>query len=85
MSRNSQAKAPRKAGRPHGRAPRPHIQIDGDVLVPKTEAQELGVAVRTLTRMKPATTLFGGLADVAMGKLHQQIADGLSPKTRGRR
>jgi hypothetical protein len=77
----------RKAGRPPGRVPRPHIPIDGDTLVPKVEAaKELGVAVRTITRMKPATTLFGGVAYIAMGKLRQQIADGLSsPKKRGRR
>jgi hypothetical protein len=47
MSRSpKEAKAsPNKAGRPRGRVPRPPIQIDGDVLIPKTEAaQQLGVA-----------------------------------------
>ena len=79
----AKARHEHKAGRPHGRAPRPHIQIDGDVLVPKGEAaQELGIAVRTLTRMKPPSVLVGGISYVAMGKLRQQIAEGLSSKKR---
>jgi hypothetical protein len=78
-------KSPRKAGRPHGRVPRPHIEIPGDTLVPKTEAaQQLGVATRTITRMRPATTMFGGVAYVAIGKLRQQIAAGLSSKSKRR-
>jgi hypothetical protein len=83
----STAKAPRKAGRPQGRVPRPHIQIDGDVLVPKGEAaRELGIATRTLTRMRPPSVLVGGISYVAMGKLRAQIAEGLSSKKRrGRR
>jgi hypothetical protein len=74
-------------GRPPGRKPRPHIQIEGDTLVPKNDAAaELGVSVRTISRMRPPTTVFGGVAYVAMGKLRAQIADGLSsPKKRGRR
>jgi hypothetical protein len=88
MSRSpKEAKAsPNKAGRPRGRVPRPPIQIDGDVLIPKTEAaQQLGVAVRTLTRMRPPTVMFGGIAYVAREKLRQMIADGLSSPKRGRR
>jgi hypothetical protein len=73
-------------GRPHGPKPRPHISIDGDTLIPKSEAaQELGVAVRTLTRMRPPTVMFGGIAYVAREKLRQMIADGLSSPKRGRR
>jgi hypothetical protein len=80
------AKAQHKAGRPRGRAPRPHIQIPGDTLVPKNEAaQELGIAVRTLTRMKVPSTLVGGVSYVAIGKMRQIIADGLSSPKRGRR
>jgi hypothetical protein len=81
MSRGSPTeKSPRKAGRPHGRVPRPHIPIEGDTLVPKAQAaEELGVATRTVTRMRPETVYFGGV-----GKLRQQIADGLK-KRRSRR
>jgi hypothetical protein len=74
----------RKAGRPPGRVPRPHIPIDGDTLVPKVEAaKELGVVPRTITRMRPETVYFGNVAYVAIGKLRAQIAAGLSsPKKR---
>jgi hypothetical protein len=84
MSRKPTEKSPRKAGRPHGRAPRPPIQIEGDTLVPKVEAaEELGIAVRTLTRMRPASTLIGGVSYVSMAKLRQQLADKLAaPKKR---
>jgi ParB-like nuclease domain len=44
---SNSAKASRKAARPPGRAPRPHIEIPSDVLIPKTEASaELGVPMR---------------------------------------
>jgi hypothetical protein len=71
-------------GRPRGRTPRPHIEIPGDTLVLRTEAaRELGVAAVTLRKMKPPTVLIGGFAYVAMCKLRQQIAEGLSvPKKR---
>jgi hypothetical protein len=84
MRKSHTEKLPRKAGRPHGRAPRPHIQIDGDTLVPKVEAaEELGIAVRTLTRMRPASTLIGGVSYLSMAKLRQQLADKLAaPKKR---
>jgi hypothetical protein len=84
MSRKPTEKSPRKAGRPHGRAPRPPIQIEGDTLVPKVEAaKELGIAVRTLTRMHPPTVKVGGIAYIAREKLRAQIAAGLSsPKKR---
>ena len=74
-------------GRPPGRVPRPHIPIDGDTLVPKAEAaRDLGISTRTLSRMRPASTLIGGISYVSMAKLRQQIAAGLSsPKKRGRR
>jgi hypothetical protein len=80
----AKARRKRKAGRPRGRAPRPHIPIEGDTLVPKTQAaQELGVATRTVTRMRPETVYFGGVAYIAIGKLRAQIADGLAaPKKR---
>jgi hypothetical protein len=86
MSRGSPTeKSPRKAGRPHGRVPRPHIPIEGDTLVPKAQAaEELGVATRTVTRMRPETVYIGGVAYIAIGKLRQQIADGLK-KRRSRR
>jgi hypothetical protein len=81
----SAKKAPRKAGRPSGRAPRPHIPIEGDTLVPKADAaKELGVCARTVTRMRPPTVRFGGVAYVAIGQLRQQIAAGLK-KRRARR
>jgi hypothetical protein len=55
-------------------------------LVPKTEAAaEIGIAVRTLTRMKVPSTLVGGVSYVAIGKMRQIIADGLSSPKRGRR
>jgi hypothetical protein len=78
------AQRKRKAGRPPGRAPRPHIPIDGDTLVPKVEAaKELGVVPRTLTRMRAETLYFGGVAYVNREKLAQQIADSASvPKKR---
>jgi hypothetical protein len=74
-------------GRPPGRKPRPHIQIEGDTLVPKNDAAaELGVSVRTISRMRPPTTMFGGVSYVAIRKLRAQIAEGLStPKRRRRR
>jgi hypothetical protein len=83
----SPAKAKCKKGGPHGRRPRPHIEIPGDVLVPKGEAaKELGIATRTLTRMRPPFVLVGGICYVAMGKLREQIADSLSSaKRRARR
>jgi hypothetical protein len=84
MSRETKSSG--RGGRPHGQKPRPHIRIDGDTLIPKSEtAQELGVAVRTLTRMRTPTVMFGGIADVAREKLRQMIADGLSSPKRGRR
>jgi hypothetical protein len=84
MSRNPTKKYPRKAGRPRGRVPRPHIPIDGDTLVPKVEAaRELGVATRTLTRVRPVSTLIGGVSYISMAKLRQQLACKLAaPKKR---
>jgi hypothetical protein len=87
MSRSlKEAKASHnKAGRPHGRAPRPHIEIPGDILAPKSEAaEELGISQRTLTRMRPQSTLVGGVSYVAMGALRKQIADGLTAPKRAR-
>jgi hypothetical protein len=80
-------KAPhkRKAGRPPGRAPRPNIPLpDGTTLIPKSQAAaELGVVPRTLTRMRPETVMFGGIAYLNREKLAQQIADSASvPKKR---
>jgi len=72
---------PRKAGRPPGRVPRPHIPIDGDTLVPKAEAaKDMGVAMRTVTRMRPPTVYVGGVAYIAIGQLRQQIAEGLKKR-----
>jgi hypothetical protein len=79
------AKVPRKAGRPPGRAPRPHIEVPGAFLIPKTEAAaEIGVALRTVTRMRVPSLLIGGISYVAMGRLRQMLADSLSgsPKKR---
>jgi hypothetical protein len=77
----------KKPGRPRGRGQRPNITLDnGDVLVPKVRAaEELGVSTRTLTRMKPQTVTFGGVSYVSLGKLRQQIADGLSSPKKGAR
>jgi hypothetical protein len=47
-------------------------------------AEELGVVMRTITRMRPKTVMFGGVAYVNREKLHQQIASGLK-KRRPRR
>jgi hypothetical protein len=82
MSRKPTEKSPRKAGCPHGRRPRPPIQLpDGTTLTAKTQAaEELGVNVRTITRMRPETVLFGGVAYVNREKLSQQIADGLKKR-----
>ena len=81
MSNAPPKKAQRKAGRPPGRAPRPHIPIDGDTLVPKAEAaKELGVHPRTITRMHPPTAYFGNVAYIAIGQLRQQIAAGLKQR-----
>jgi hypothetical protein len=42
------SKSAKRAGRPPGRRPRPHIKLPGDTLIPKSElAAELGVAVPT--------------------------------------
>ena len=80
------AKVRRKAGRPHGRAPRPPITLpDGTTLIPKTQAaEELGVVMRPITRMPAKTIMFGGVAYVNREKLHQRIASGLK-KRRPRR
>jgi hypothetical protein len=77
---------PRKAGRPPGRVPRPSISLpDGSTLTPKAqEAKDLGVSMRTLTRMRPETVYFGGVAYVNREKLHEQIASGIK-KRRARR
>ncbi len=85
-----QAKAQRQRRKQHKRRRReavPQIQIEGDVLVPKpVVAKELGVATRTLTRMKPKSALVGGFSYVAIGALRRQLAEKLStPKQRRRR
>jgi hypothetical protein len=85
-----QAKAQRQRRKQHKRRRReavPQIQIEGDVLVPRpAAARELGVATRTLSRMKPQSVLIGGFSYVALGKLRAQIAAGLSSsKRRARR
>jgi hypothetical protein len=75
-----------QAGRPRGCKPCPHIEIPGDTLIPKSEAaSELGVNVRTITRMNPASTRIGGRCYVAIGALRKQLADGLSSSKRTRR
>jgi hypothetical protein len=80
------SKSVKKAGRPPGRRPRPHIEIPGDVLIPKTEAAaEIGVAVRTVTRMRVPSLLIGGISYVAMGRLRQMLADSLSGSPKKRR
>jgi hypothetical protein len=87
MVKKSAAKAqPRKAGRPPGRAPRPPIKLrNGQTLIPKSQAAaELGVVMRTLTRMRPETVMFGGVAYVNREKLAEQIAARLK-KRRARR
>jgi hypothetical protein len=77
--------SPHKAGRPRGRRPRPRIEIPGDVLAPKSEAaEEIGVSQRTLTRMRPQSTLIGGVSYVALGALRAQIAAGLSTSKKRR-
>jgi hypothetical protein len=78
----------RHRGRPPGRQPRPHIPIPGDTLVPKHEAAAgLGISARTLTRMRVPSAKFAGVSYVAIGKMREIIAAGLSsPKAkRGRR
>jgi hypothetical protein len=78
-------KAPRKAGGPPGRVPRPRITLDnGDILVPKDEAaQEIGISRRTLTRMRVPSTIVGGIAYISQRGLRQQIADSVAtPKKR---
>jgi hypothetical protein len=54
------AKVPRKANRPPGRAPRRHIEITGDVLIPKTESP-----CALLTRMRVPSALIVGISYVA--------------------
>jgi hypothetical protein len=82
MSKSAKVQ-PGKAGRPRGRVPRPHIPIEGDTLVPKAEAaRDMGVAMRTVTRMRPPTVYVGGVAYVAIGQLRQQIAAGLKQRRR---
>jgi hypothetical protein len=79
----SAKKVLRKAGRPRGRVPRPHIPIEGDTLVPKAEvAKDIGVHTRTVTRMHPPTVYVGGVAYVAIGQLRRQIAAGLKQRRR---
>jgi hypothetical protein len=72
---------------PKPRQPRLRIEVPGDILVLRTEAaRELGVAACTLRNMRPPTVMLGGFAYVAIGKLRQQIASGLTaPKKRGAR
>jgi hypothetical protein len=81
------SKSVKKAGRPPGRRPRPHIEIPGDVLIPKTEAAaEIGVAVRTVTRMRVPSLLIGGISYAAMGRLrHADSLSGSPKKRRARR
>jgi hypothetical protein len=63
----------------------PISRLKGGTLAPKAHAaEELKVATRTVTRMRPETVYFGGVAYIAIGKLRQQIADGLK-KRRSRR
>jgi hypothetical protein len=79
------AQSKRKAGRPHGRVPRPRITLDnGDILIPKDEAaSEIGISRRTLTRMRVSSTIVGGVSYVSQRGLRAHIADGLSsPKKR---
>jgi hypothetical protein len=73
-------KVSRKAGRPHGRRPRPRITLpNGDVLIPKTEAAEkIGISRRTLTRMRTPSTLVAGVAYVSHHGLLKAVAAGLS-------
>jgi hypothetical protein len=40
----------------------------------------LGVVQRTITRLKPETVMFAGVAYVSREKLHQQIAAGLKKR-----
>jgi hypothetical protein len=86
VSTKSEAKSSHdgKAGRPRGSVPRPHIEIPGDVLIPKSEAAaELGVAPRTITRMQVPSTLIGGVCYVPRGRIREMLADSLSsPKKR---
>ncbi len=53
-----------KSRRPH---PRHHIEIAGDVLMPRDEfaLEVLGVCTKTAARMNLPTTYIGGLAFVA--------------------
>jgi hypothetical protein len=68
------------------RKPLPEIKIEGDTLVPKaTAAKELGICVRTLSRMKPKSILIGGWAYVAIGALRRQIVEKLETSTERRR
>jgi hypothetical protein len=81
-----QEKAQRKAGKRFHRKALPSIQIDGDVLVPKpVAAKELGIATRTLSRMRPQSVLIGGFSYVAINKLRAQITGKLSAPTKQRR
>jgi hypothetical protein len=60
MSRETKSSG--RGGRPHGRKPRPHISIDGDTLIPKSEAtQEQGVAAKTPRSSDPELRPWGKL------------------------
>lgn len=76
----------RKAGRPRGRAPRPHITLpNGSVLIPKSDAaSEIGVAVRIITRMRLPSTRIGGVCYVARGAVLKAIADNLTTPSKRR-
>jgi hypothetical protein len=64
MVKSARVEPRRKAGRPPGQVPRPHIQIPGDELWPLDDiAVDFGVSTRTLKRNPDvAITYIGGCA-----------------------
>ena len=89
MSKSAKAQ-PRKAGRPPGRVPRPHIQIPGDELWPLDDlAVDFGVNTRTLKRNPDvAITYIGGCAyakNLATRKVYADAVKTPKQRRRGRR
>jgi hypothetical protein len=76
----------RKAGRPRGRAPRPHIKINGDELWPVSDiAADWGTCERTVKRILGNNVGYHtGVAYARIGVARAELAKGFTAKRRRR-